>query len=81
MEVPVDSIEVEVKTQFDARGMVGVEDRPPGFTSIRYKVHIESPASEAEVQKVIDSADRHSPVRDDFSRAISVEREVELVNS
>ncbi len=80
MRVPINAIEVEVETKFDARGMLGVDESPPGFTSIQYKVHIESRASEAEVQKVIDTADRHSPVLDDFTRAISVERVVEVRN-
>jgi uncharacterized OsmC-like protein len=74
--VPLEKIEVEVETDFDAKGWFGIEEQPPGFTAIGYTVHIESPASEAEIQKVIDAGDKHSPVRDDFSRAIPVEREV-----
>lgn len=79
MEIPVDKIEVEVETDFDARGMFGIqEQQPPGFTAIRYTVHIESTASEAEIQKVIDAGDNHSPVLDDFSRAIPIEREMNI---
>lgn len=78
MQVPVDSIEVEVETDFDARGMLGVEERSPGFKSIRYKISIESSASEKEVQKVIDEAEKHSPVRDDFTRSIPMEREIRI---
>lgn len=76
MEVPIDRIEIDVESDFDARGMFAIDDRPPGFEGLRYKVYIESTASEEEVQKVIDKADRHSPVLDDFKRAIPVEREV-----
>lgn len=62
MGVPVEKIEVDVESDFDARGMLAIDDRPPGFKELRYKVYIESSASEEEVQKVIDKADRHSPV-------------------
>lgn len=78
MGVPVDRIEVDVESDFDARGMFGIDDRPPGFEELRYNVYIESTASEEEVQKIIDKADRHSPVLDDFTRAIPVEREVTI---
>ncbi len=78
MEVPVDSIEVEVESDMDARGMLAIDDRPPGFKELRYKVFIESPASEEAIQKVIDRADRHSPVLDDFKRAIPVKREIHI---
>lgn len=78
MGVPVDKIEVDVESDFDARGMLAIDDRPPGFEELRYNVYIESTASEEEVQKVIDKADRHSPVLDDFKRAIPVKREVTI---
>lgn len=78
MGIPLDKVEVDVESDFDARGMFGIDDRPPGFEELRYKVYIESPASKDEVQKVIDKADKHSPVLDDFKRAIPVEREVTI---
>ncbi len=76
MEVPIDNIEIEVESELDARGMLGVDDRLPGFRELRYKVYIESPANREEIQKVIDKADKHSPVLDDFKRAIPVKREI-----
>lgn len=78
MGVPVDRIEVDVESDFDARGMLGIDDRPPGFEKLRYNVYIESPASENDVQKVINKADKFSPVLDDFKRAIPIEREVTI---
>ncbi len=81
MEVPVEKIEVEVETDFDARGMFDIEEQPPGFTVIRYSVQIESPASKADIQKVIDAGDSHSPVLDDFRRPVTIEREVTIMQS
>ena len=79
MGVPIDNIEIDVESDFDARGMLAIDDRAPGFKELRYTVRIESPASEKEIMKVIEKADKHSPVLDDFKRAIPVTREVKLV--
>lgn len=76
--VPIEKIEVDVESDIDARGMLHIDDRPPGFVELRYKVYIESPASEDEVMQVIEETDRHSPVLDDFKRAIPVKREIEI---
>lgn len=78
LEIPIDKIEVDVESDFDARGMLHLTGDPPGFKALRYKVYIESPASKEEVIQIIEEADKHSPVLDDFSRAIPVEREVEI---
>jgi len=78
MEIPVDHIEVEVESRFDARGMLGIDDRPPGFESLHYRVFIESPAEKEEILAVIENADRLSPVLDDFRRAIPVTSEISI---
>jgi uncharacterized OsmC-like protein len=78
MDIPVENIEIEVESSFDARGMFGIGDRPPGFDAIHYRVNIQSPASEQEIMKVIEKADNLSPVLDDFRRAIPVTREVNI---
>ncbi|PAU95895.1 hypothetical protein CK503_02235 [Aliifodinibius salipaludis] len=74
--IPIDNIEIDVESDFDARGMLHITDDPPGFEAIRYRVYIESPATKDQIMKMIEDADKHSPVLDDFSRAIPVEREV-----
>lgn len=79
--VPIDNVEVEVEADIDARGMYGVGDRPPGYAALRYRVVIESPAPEADVQRVIDEADAHSPVLDDFCRPLPIERDVQIIPS
>lgn len=81
LEIPIDKIEVDVESEYDASGMLYLDDRPPGFDVLRYKVYIESPASEDEIMKVIEETDKHSPVLDDFKRAIPVEREVTITTT
>jgi len=77
--VALDGIEVEVQADYDAVTMYGLEDsRPPGWSALRYVVRIESSAPEADVQRVIDYADAHSPLLDDFSRPLSITRELHI---
>ena len=76
--ITIDKLEINIESDFDARGMLYLTDDPPGFDVLRYKVYIESPASKEEILQLIEEADNHSPVLDDFSRAIPDEREVEI---
>lgn len=79
MEVPIEHIEVIVEAENDYSGRFGIEDRPPGSQQLKYNVFIESPAGEDEIKKVIEEADRLSPVLDDFKRAIPVTKEITIV--
>ncbi|MCW9706127.1 OsmC family protein [Fodinibius salsisoli] len=81
MEVPIDNIEVQVESEFDARGQFGLSDDPPGFKALRYRVMIESSAPEETVRELINKADARSPVLDDFRRPIPVERKVEITST
>jgi uncharacterized OsmC-like protein len=77
--VPIDALEVEVHASYDTRGELAVsDDVPPGYLGIRYVVSVESSASEAEVMRVLDTADRYSSWRDDMTRSVPVTREVRL---
>lgn len=77
--VPLDSLEVDVEADYDSRGELGVsDDVPPGYLQVRYIVTVASSAPEAEVRRVIDTADRYSPYRDVFARAHDVRREIRI---
>jgi uncharacterized OsmC-like protein len=78
--VPIDALEVQVEADYDSRGELGVsDDVPPGYTQVRYRVTVSSAAPEADVQRVIDTADKYSPYRDVFARAHDVRRELAIV--
>jgi uncharacterized OsmC-like protein len=80
--VSLDAVDVVVEADYDTRGELGVsDDVPPGYTQIRYIVTVASPASEADVRSVIDTADRYSPYRDVFTRAQDVHRELRIVQA
>lgn len=77
--VPLDALEVEVQADYDVRGELGVADEvAPGYAQVRYVVTVESPASETDVLRVLDTADRYSSYRDVFTRALDVRREVRI---
>lgn len=78
MKIPIENIEVKVESDFDARGQFGIADKPPGFKELRYTVSIESPATKAKVLELIEKADTHSPVLDDFKRPIPIKREINI---
>ena len=80
LRVPLDSVEVEVEADYDSRGELGLDDGvPPGYTQVRCIVTIASQATEADVRRVVDTADRFSPYRDVFARANDVRRELKIV--
>lgn len=80
MDINFHEIEVEVQSEFDSRGHYGLSNDPPGFTSLHYTVNISSGASKEKIRKLIDIADNHSPVLDDFSRPIPVTSKVNITN-
>ena len=80
--VPIDALDVEVEADYDSRGELGVrDDVPPGYLQVRYRVTVISPASESEVRRVVDEADKYSPFRDVFTRAHDVRRELVIASS
>ncbi|HEX7069467.1 MAG TPA: OsmC family protein [Rhodothermales bacterium] len=77
MDVPLEHVEVLVEADFDAAGQYGIGDATPGWNEIRYTVIVQSSATEEDVMRVIEKADRLSPVRDDFARGIPTHRLVQ----
>ena len=74
--VPLASVEVEVHADFDARGELGVGDARAGYEEVRRVVRIASPAPEAVLADLVDTAERHSPYLDVFGRAQALRREL-----
>ena len=77
--IPIDALEVEVQADFDARGELGVgNDIPPGYQEVRYLVSLDSPASEEALVELLETAERHNPYLDVFSRTQTMERVLRL---
>jgi len=81
MDIAIESLEIEVQVDYDARGMYGFEEVKPGYSEIRYNVKVESAASKQELMKVLDKADKHSSYLDVFANETQVKRTVELTTS
>jgi uncharacterized OsmC-like protein len=77
--IQLDGLDIEIHADYDARGELGLsDDIRPGYSQIRYVVHVSSPASEAEITRWLDTADRYSSWRDNIANAVPIVREVRL---
>jgi len=76
--VPIDALEIEVEGDFDARGELGVGDVSPGYQEVRYLISLDSPAPQQAIAELIETAERHSPYVDVFSRSQSMKRTLRL---
>jgi len=77
LDVPLRGVAVTVETDYDARGILGVDDAvPPGWSAVRYKVELQSDAPEARLREMVEIADRHSSILDCLRRPLAVTREV-----
>lgn len=79
--IQIDNLEVDVEADVDARGNYGVENAEPGYTGMRYKVTIDSPASEEDIKEMIKMADDHSPILANFKKPIQIAREVNIADN
>ncbi|MHA1566847.1 MAG: OsmC family protein [Alphaproteobacteria bacterium] len=77
LEIPIDTIEVEVQGDFDVRGELGIDkDVRPGYQEVRYTISIDSPASKETIVGLLETVERCSPYLDVFGRAQTLRRTV-----
>jgi len=82
LDIPLDSVEVIVEADYDARGMFGVDDSvPPGWGAVRYTAVIASPAPPERVREMVEFADGHSPILDDLRRAVPVTGDLRIATA
>ena len=77
--VTLNRLEVEVQADYDARGMYGLDDVPPGYTQIRYVVTVESDSPDEEVRRMLDHADACCDYLYVFREPHDVRREVRIL--
>ena len=77
--LPLASVEVVVEADFDDGVVFDVSDSVPGYLDVRYAVTVHSDAPEADILRVLDEADAHSPYRDVFGRAQRMSRTTRVV--
>ena len=81
LDIPIDSLEVEVQADYDDGALFDTSDNFPGNLEVRYTVKVKSPASQKDIEHVLNMGDKHSPYLDVFSRAQSCVRQIEYTKS
>jgi hypothetical protein len=71
---------VVVEADYDARGMLGLDDSiSAGWTGLRYKIEIKSSAPEVRLREMVEYADRYSSILDFYRRPHDIQRELLIV--
>lgn len=79
--VAIDDVEVDVVCELDARGQLGLADGvTPGWQRITFDIRITSAAAEADVRRVVETADRLSPMLANLSSAIERVHNLHIVH-
>ena len=79
--VALTSVRVTVESESELSGMLDPDAcAPPGFTTLRYRVEIESPSPAQEVEHLVEVADRLSPVLDALARPHAIQRTVSIIH-
>ncbi len=66
LDVPLESLEVEVQADYDARGAYDFPDISPAYSEVRYVLRIQSPAPEATIRQLLQAIEQHTPYLDVF---------------
>lgn len=73
LQVPIDSLQIEVQADFDVRGELGAaDDVRPGYLAMRYIVTVASPAPIDTIHRWLDIADKYSSWRDNLLNPVPV---------
>lgn len=74
MDIPLESIKIELKGNLDLHGLMGMGDGkiPPGFLDLSYETHLRSSADEATLKKLVDAVEAQCPILDTLVRPIKV---------
>jgi uncharacterized OsmC-like protein len=78
LDVPIESLEIEIQAVSDDGVLFGTSDAPAGYSEVRYCIRVQSSATEEELINVFNEGDKHSPYLDIFSRGIPCKRRLEI---
>lgn len=78
MDIPIESLEIEIQADYDSRGYHGVDNVTPGYEQVRYIVFVKSPAPQEKIMEWLDAADAHCDFLFVFAKPQDVRREVRL---
>ena len=79
MGVPLDSVSVKMEGDIDLRGFFAVDESVrAGYEAIRGTVHVESSASEEQLQQLRAAVNGHCPVLDILTNSVPVDLKLEI---
>ena len=79
MGIPLDHVSVTMEGDIDLRGFFGVDESVrAGYEAIRGTVHIESSASEEQLQQLRSAVNAHCPVLDILTNPVPAEMKMEI---
>ena len=77
LSIPLNGVRVELSGTQDLRGFLGMGDKiSAGFQEIRGIVHLDSSASDADLERLRNTVEQHCPVLDDLRRPVDVKIEM-----
>lgn len=81
MGIPLEEVKVDVKGYLDVRGLFGMDAATPaGYQKITFETTIKSPADEATILKLIETAESRCPLLDTLVRPIEVSAKAYYIN-
>ena len=82
MGIPLDNVSVKLEGDIDLRGFFAVDESVrAGYQKIRGTVHLESSASEEQLQQLREAVNAHCPVLDIITKPVPVELDMEITQS
>ncbi|KAJ51797.1 putative OsmC-like protein [Clostridium tetanomorphum] len=65
---------IELEGDFDPEGFLGISDVRPGYSEIRFKMHIKSNSSEEDIKRFADFIEKTCPVGDTLANTVKLVR-------
>lgn len=75
--IPIDALHVDLEGDIDLNGFLQLQNTRPGLQHVRARVHVTSPASDDELQELLDVTRRASPVFDSIANPVPIDASVE----
>lgn len=74
LDIPLDSVKVNVRGYLDLKGLFGMDETTPaGYSRITFEAELESPADDDSLRKLVETVESHCPVLDILARAQKVD--------
>lgn len=72
--IDLQEFRVELEGDLDTDGFMGVSDVRPGYSSIRYVMHIKSSTEEDKIRDFIESIEKRCPMGDTLAHEVKLEK-------